>query len=284
VKNPPITNDSSGTPSAQTQGITEIRQKNIAALLARGFSVKDVAKKLKMSESRIYHLLSDKDSLVNAEINRILNESFCAGDRRLISLYDKALEKLDSMLSSFDEEKQIRAIDRITKIYLSRSTKNWVTIQQYFGIAPPEEDDGRPKSIEELILQMRKERRLPVLPDNYLRNAISQVRKIRGLPELPDHDIQDIISKVEQGMPDPPDHTDSSHPTPEASSHSSTENSTQGNPPQHPSSQHAPSQGTPSQEVLSPGVPSPNAPSPNNSSQESIEEFVESMGLNESTT
>jgi len=77
--------DSSCTPNAQIEGIPEIRQKT--ALIARGFSVKYVAKKLKLSESRIYHLFSDKSSLVNDEINRILNEAFAASDRGLINLY-----------------------------------------------------------------------------------------------------------------------------------------------------------------------------------------------------
>ena len=115
MTNSSLPTDSSCTPYAQMQGITEIRQKTIAALIARGFSVKYVAKKLKISESRIYHLFSDKNSLVNAQINRILNEAFAANDRRLINLYDKALQKLDAMLSSSDEDKQFRAIDRIIK-------------------------------------------------------------------------------------------------------------------------------------------------------------------------
>lgn len=90
-------------------------------MISRGFSVKYVAKKLKISESRIYHLLSDKGSLVNAEINRILKERFADNDRRLINLFAKTLQKLDDMLSSHDEEKQFRAMDRIIKIYFTRS-------------------------------------------------------------------------------------------------------------------------------------------------------------------
>jgi hypothetical protein len=160
MTNSSLPTDSTSNPGAQPQGITEIRQKNIAALIARGFSVKYVAKKLKMSESRIYHLLSEKDSLVNTEIHRILNQLFAGNDRRLVNLYDKVLEKLDSMLSSPDEEKQFRAIDRIIKIFLSRSTKNAVTIQQYFGIQSKDEKEFI-KSIDDLILKMRKERGLP---------------------------------------------------------------------------------------------------------------------------
>ena len=129
-------------------------------MIARGLLVKYVAKKLKISESRIYHLLSDKNSLVNAEINRILNEAFAASDYRLINLYNKALQKLDAMLSNRNEEKQCRAIDRIIKMYFARSSKNGVTIQQYFGIEFQEEKDA-PKTIDDFILQRRKERGLP---------------------------------------------------------------------------------------------------------------------------
>ena len=166
MSNSSLPNDPSITPPAQTQGVTEIRQRTIAALIARGFSVKDVAKKLKISESRIYHLLSDKDSLVNAEINRILNELFAASDRRLMNLYDKALQKLDAMLSSPDEEKQYRAIDRIIRIIFARSGKNGrPIIQQNFDIQAKEEQQDRGKTLDAIILAKRRERGLPDYPD-----------------------------------------------------------------------------------------------------------------------
>jgi AcrR family transcriptional regulator len=258
--NSSLPNDPSITPPAQTQGVTEIRQRTIAALIARGFSVKYVAKKLKISESRIYHLLSDKNSLVNAEINSILKDLFAGNDRRLVNLYDKVLEKLDAMLSSSDKEKQSRAIDRIIKIYLTRSAKNAVTIQQYFGIQTQEEKEGHRETMDEIILRMRKERGLPEIPDDYLQDIISQMRKARGLPELPDHDMQDIISKV-QGSPELPDHGDSSHPAPNHSSNSSPNNLLQG----------APSQGAPSQGASSQDAPSQDAPS------QEYEEFLKQL-------
>jgi transcriptional regulator with XRE-family HTH domain len=165
MTNSSLPNNSSSTSSAQIQGIAEIRQMTIAALIARGFSVKYVAKKLKISESRIYHLLSDKDSLVNAEINRILNELFAGNDRRLVNLCDKALQKLDAMLSSSDEEKQIRAIDRIIKMYFARAGKNGPPIiQQNFGIQAQEERRDLGKRLDDIILQKRRERGLPDFP------------------------------------------------------------------------------------------------------------------------
>jgi len=122
-------------PHVKTKGKTKTNHTMIAALIARGFSVKYVAKKVKMSESRIYHLLCDKDSLVNAEIKRILTELFASADRHLINLYDKTLQKLDTMLSSPNEKIQLRAIDRIIKILSARTAKN-ANIPQYFAGQP----------------------------------------------------------------------------------------------------------------------------------------------------
>lgn len=217
-------------PHRKIKGKTKAKHTMVAALIARGFPVKVVAQKVNLSESQIYHLLSDKDSFVNAEIFRMLSELFAENDRHLIDLFSKALQELDNMLSSSDEEKQFRAIDRIIKIFLARSAKNAVTIQQYFGIESQEEKE----TVDEMLLRMRK---------------------ARGLPELPDHYIQDIISKLlkEQGLPELPDHKDSSHSTPNDSSNSSPNNlladaSSQGTPSQDASSQDAPSQDAPSQE------------------------------------
>jgi len=93
MTNPSLINDFSDAPNAKTQGITEIRQKTIGALIARGFPVKYVAKRLKISESRIYHLLSDRNSVVNAEIKCIFTELFASADGHLLNLYNKALQK-----------------------------------------------------------------------------------------------------------------------------------------------------------------------------------------------
>jgi len=149
-------------PPGEVQGVTDVRQRTIAAMVARGFSVKYVAKKLKMSESRIYHLLSDRNSEVNAEINRILNELFSASDRRLTNLYNKALEKLDAMLTSSDEKKQFQAIDRIIRICFATSGKNGPIILQHFS------GEKRPpkKSLDELIIEERVKRGLPPLEED----------------------------------------------------------------------------------------------------------------------
>jgi len=146
------------------KGKTVAKHTMIAALIARGFSVKDVAQKAKLSESQIYHLLSDKDSFVNAEIGRILSQLFADNDRHLINLYSMALQKLENMLSNSDEEKQFRAIDRIIKIYVTRSSKNAVTIQQYFGIQSPQEEKEYITNMDDMIRKKREERGLESKP------------------------------------------------------------------------------------------------------------------------
>jgi AcrR family transcriptional regulator len=160
MENPSNPNLPAKVPHVKIKGKIKAKHTLVAALIARGFPVKDVAQQVNLSESQIYHLLSDKDSFVNAEIFRILSELFADNDRHLINLYSKALQKLDNMLSSSDEEKQFRAIDRIIKTYLSRSAKNAVTIQQYFGIESQEEKEGEVESIDDFILQRRKDRGL----------------------------------------------------------------------------------------------------------------------------
>ena len=163
MQNPPNSALPVKIPNPKIDGKTKARQTKIAALIARGDSVKEVARKVNMSESRIYHLLSENDSFVNVEINRILNELFAVTDRYLINLYSKALQKLDAMLSSSDEEKQYRAMDRIIKMFFARTAKN-STIQQYFCAHPQSQQLGF--SIDEVILSRRKERGLDKSPDH----------------------------------------------------------------------------------------------------------------------
>jgi len=171
MSNSSLPNGPSTTPDAQTHGTTEIRQKNIGKMIAQGFPVKYAAKKLHISESRIYHLLSDKESIVNAEINRILGEMFTANDRYLVKLFNITLKNLHTMLSGTDNEKQFRAMDRIIKIYMARSAKNGVTVKQYFGLEPPggereftiDDYINFSKKLEKIITEQRKQRGLEVL-------------------------------------------------------------------------------------------------------------------------
>jgi hypothetical protein len=160
MSNSGSSNRSSGSPNPPIKGKVDARYKMIADLICQGDSIKDASEKMKMSKDRIYHLLADKNSPVNVEIIRILTERREANDRRIMDLYTKALQKLDEMLSSSDEEKQLRAIDRIIKIYSPRVDKNAPVIQQNFGLSEEEKKKIFLQYADEMIIEKRRERGL----------------------------------------------------------------------------------------------------------------------------
>lgn len=89
-----------GTKEAPTQLSLSPQHKHIARLLALGYSCRDIARTLNINES---HVSQIKDSpLMQYEVNRLL----AAGDdatalqmRRMSRLADKAMDKLDELLS-----------------------------------------------------------------------------------------------------------------------------------------------------------------------------------------
>ncbi len=246
-----LPNDTPNTHDAQTHGIAEIRQKTIGRMIAQGLPVKYVAKKLQMSESRIYHLLSDKESIVNAEINWILGEIFTANDRYLVKLFNITLQNLHTMLSSPDKEKQFRAMDRIIKIYMARSAKNGVTVQQYFGLEMPE---AKREFGWDDYVQFRHK----------LKADMDKKRRERGLPSL-----EELLNFAEQNYPSP----GSASPAPEETP-ASNESSPANSPPETPapneslpnnSPQEIAAQNESSRGAIPSGVP------------EDIRKFVEDM-------
>ena len=214
MSNSSLPNGPSTTPDAQTHGTTEIRQKNIGKMIAQGFPVKYAAKKLHISESRIYHLLSDKESIVNAEINRILGEMFTANDRYLVKLFNITLQNLYTMLSGTDNEKQFRAMDRIIKIYMARSAKNGVTVKQYFGLEPP--GGNRESTIDDYINFGKKWEKI-----------IMEHRKQRGLELLP---LEECFNSAPENSASPP----SASPTPVSETAAPNESSRDYSPPDLP--------------------------------------------------
>jgi hypothetical protein len=158
------------TPNSQiqigkTKGRVQARHIKIAMMVARGYPISIVAERTGLSESRIYHLISDPNSVVSMEVYRILNQLFSQNDRTLLNLYQKVLVKLDEDLSSTDSEIRAKAIDQVVKVYLTRSGKSQTPmVSQYFNVnePPTEEFIG---NIDALIIQKRKERGLPLNPD-----------------------------------------------------------------------------------------------------------------------
>lgn len=143
-------------------GRIKTKHKRVAFLLAMGYPVPIVAKETGLSESRIYHLLSDSDSFVNSEINRILNETLRTRDLLLGNLYYNILRHLDMMLESSDVKERDEAIDQIINLVMGKRTRSGhPIISQYFGVQP-QGKQGSPESIDALIIQKSKERVLQV--------------------------------------------------------------------------------------------------------------------------
>lgn len=144
----------------RVKGRVKTKHKKVAFLLSMGYPVSIVAKETGLSESRIYHLLSDKDSFVNSEINRILNETLRTRDLLLGNLYHNILRHLDRMLESGDVKERDEAIDQIINLVMGKRTRNGhPLISQYFSVQS-QGKQGSPESIDDLIIRKRRERGL----------------------------------------------------------------------------------------------------------------------------
>ena len=142
----------------RVKGRIKTKHKKVAYLLAMGYPVPIVAKETGLSQSRLYHLLSDKDSFVNSEINRILNETLRTRDLLLGNLYFSILRHLDKMLESPDVKERDEAIDQIINLVLARRARSGHPIvTQYFSVQS-QGQQGSPESIDELIIRKRRER------------------------------------------------------------------------------------------------------------------------------
>ena len=144
----------------KVKGRVKSKHKRVAALLSMGLPVPFVSKETGLSESRIYHLLSDKDSFVNLEMNRIIEETLKSRNVLLLNLYLEVLHHLDAMLESGDDKERDLAIDTILDLVCARRGRNGLPfISQYFNIQS-QENQGNPESVDEMILRKGRERDL----------------------------------------------------------------------------------------------------------------------------
>ena len=140
--------------------MVEARHRKLAGLVARGAPISVAAEQAGLSLGRAYHLLADKDSLVNAEVERVQNEIFQAQDALLLSLYRAALEELQMLLLSGNPRISLRAIDLILKIFMERTGNiRSPVIQQLFGFQPKRDQNGIEGSLDDWILEKAKERK-----------------------------------------------------------------------------------------------------------------------------
>jgi hypothetical protein len=148
--------------NGKVKGRVKTKHKKVAVLLSMGYPVPIVAKETGLSESRIYHLLSDKDSFANSEMNRILDETLRTRDLFLGNLFFEALCHLDAMMESGDVKERDEAIDQIINLVMGKRTRNGQSlISQYFNFQS-QGRQGSPESIDELIIRKRRERDLQV--------------------------------------------------------------------------------------------------------------------------
>jgi len=158
--NLPLLASPSSESNDRVKGRVKTKHKKVAFLLAMGYPIPIVAKETGLSESRIYHLLSDKYSFVNSEINRILNENLRTHDLILGNLYFEALHHLDKMLESSNMKERDEAIDHIINLVIGKRTRSGHSlISKYFGFQPHGKQ-GSLDSIDELVIRKSKERLL----------------------------------------------------------------------------------------------------------------------------
>jgi len=148
--------------NGKVKGRVKTKHKKVAVLLSMGYPIPIVSKETRLSESRIYHLLSDKDSFVNFEINRILDETLRTRDLFVLNLYFETLRHLDKMLESGDYKERDEAIDQIINLVMGKRTRSGSSfISQFFNFQS-QERPGSPESVDELIIRKRRERDLQV--------------------------------------------------------------------------------------------------------------------------
>jgi hypothetical protein len=91
-------------------------------------------------------------------MDRIIDETLKNRDLMLINLYSEVLHRLDLMLESGDPKERNRAIDHVLDLVLARRTKGgYPMIAQYFNVQPQGQGHRPRQSIDELIIQRRRE-------------------------------------------------------------------------------------------------------------------------------
>ena len=149
-----------------------VRNMRIAELAARGWSPEEIAREVGRSRERIYEILKTDD--VWEYIKDVIRDTFSEGDRILAYLYKKAMKGLDIDLSSSDPEVRQAARADIFKQWgygrdkvVSSGEKAHISLFQQIFMGR----EGAPtgsiiESIDDIILQKRKERGLPLEPED----------------------------------------------------------------------------------------------------------------------
>jgi hypothetical protein len=141
----------------------------IAEMAARGFSPEQIAHDVGRTRARVYEIL--KTDEVWEEVKDRIRDTFSEGDRVLAYLYKKAMLGLDTDLSSTDPEIRKAARADIFRQWGYGRDKGGEgertsisLFQQIFTGRAGTSTGSVVQSIDDLILQKRKDRGLPAYP------------------------------------------------------------------------------------------------------------------------
>lgn len=135
----------------------------IGDLASRGWTAQMISKELRVHYKTVMEVLKRKE--VVEYINISVTNLFLEADRLLLNIFVKSLRIIDQQLDSPDPEVKDRAVDKILKFLQPRGTgeKGKPLIGMFFSSTPEQEGEKR-KTIDEVILEMRRKRGLPPHP------------------------------------------------------------------------------------------------------------------------
>jgi hypothetical protein len=141
------------------RGSLSIRYRRIAEMAARGWSPEEIAKEVKLRQDTVYEIL--KTDEVWEYVKEVIKDIFSEGDRILAFLYKKSLKGLDDDLLSDNADVRKSAREQVLKFLVrDGGEKSHISfIQQVYNTKGGE--SSVIESIDDLILQKRKERGLP---------------------------------------------------------------------------------------------------------------------------
>ena len=147
------------------KGRLGLKYKKIAFLASKGLKTPDIAEAVGLSEDRVYKILSSRQDVWD-QANQFVFDSYKESERGMVDLLQKTVKTLEDQLLTGSPEDKRFAVDRILKFFQTKSDEKGRPIIAQFITGQVQQSEGgeKPKSIDEMILEMRKQRGLPPHP------------------------------------------------------------------------------------------------------------------------
>lgn len=150
------------TPLERRKGRIGYKYRRLAFLVSKGLDIKEMAKDLGLSESRVYRILQTKKEVLD-EADRLASESFKESEKFMGTLLKKALEGLEEQLTSGTADERKFAIDKVLKFFQARGASDEKrSVVFNFGAG---QQGGEQKSLNQVIIEERQRRGLPPLEE-----------------------------------------------------------------------------------------------------------------------